>query len=199
MSRGLVNMLRSGLVKKFLNRLRLSPQTSSEAGLTLIECLVAIIIIGLTVSAVTPALIISVASRVQSQKAAQALEVAQAEIDQVRTLVERGGNDYTLARLNASAPFVATAGAITYSTAAQVPVPTDAAVDSTAYYIAKDPTITKKVDQDGDGNADYAAQIFELLQRPPTQPPLPWECASTTLLLPRTLIASAMIQQGQLV
>ncbi|NJL86568.1 MAG: hypothetical protein HC886_12265 [Leptolyngbyaceae cyanobacterium SM1_1_3] len=36
--------------------------------------MVAIIIIGLTVSAVTPALIISVASRVQSQKAAQALE-----------------------------------------------------------------------------------------------------------------------------
>ncbi|NJL86569.1 MAG: hypothetical protein HC886_12270 [Leptolyngbyaceae cyanobacterium SM1_1_3] len=57
---------------------------------------------------------------------------------------------------------MATAGAITYSTAAQVPVPTDAAVDSTAYYIAKDPTITKKVDQDGDGNADYAAQIFRV-------------------------------------
>lgn len=60
-----------------------------QQGLTLIECLVAIIIVGLVSSAIAPALVISVATRVQSQKAEQALELAQSEIDRVRLLVER--------------------------------------------------------------------------------------------------------------
>ena len=61
-----------------------------QQGLTLIECLVAIIMVGLVSSAIAPALVISVATRVQSQKAEQALELAQSEIDRVRLLVERG-------------------------------------------------------------------------------------------------------------
>lgn len=63
--------------------------TRTSDGLTLIECLVAIIIVGLVSSAIAPALVISVATRVQSQKAEQALEIAQSEIDRVRLLVER--------------------------------------------------------------------------------------------------------------
>jgi type II secretory pathway pseudopilin PulG len=53
--------------------------------------------VGLISSAIAPALVISVATRVQSQKAEQALEIAQSEIDQVRLLVER--NTATLANL----------------------------------------------------------------------------------------------------
>lgn len=152
-------MLRSGSVKTFLNRLARPAQgVAPESGLTLIECLVAIIIIGLTVGAVTPALVISVASRVQSQKAAQALEIAQAEIDQIRTLVERG-DDAALSAVQASVPFVAIAGAITHSTAAQVPIPTAAPVAVAAY---DSHTKTKEIDIDGDGEADYAAQIFRV-------------------------------------
>ncbi|MFE4106538.1 type II secretion system protein [Almyronema epifaneia] len=156
-------MLRSGLIEKFVLRRRVRfplQRSSAEEGLTLIECLVAIIIIGLTVGAVTPALVISVASRVQSQKAAQALEIAQSEIDQVRTLIERG--DYSLAQLDASAPFVLATGAISYSTAAQVPVPTDEVESLADYYADPSYTKTKEVDYDGDGTPDYAAQVFRI-------------------------------------
>jgi len=61
----------------------------NNQGLTLIECLVAIIMVALVASAITPALVISVATRVQSQKAEQALQLAQSQIDQVRLLAER--------------------------------------------------------------------------------------------------------------
>jgi prepilin-type N-terminal cleavage/methylation domain-containing protein len=74
-----------------------------QQGLTLIECLVAIIVAGLVGSAIAPALVISVATRVQSQKAEQALELAQTEIDSVRLLMERSEANTTT--LPPSAPF----------------------------------------------------------------------------------------------
>ena len=68
-----------------------------EQGLTLIECLVAIVVVALVSSAIAPALVLSVATRVHSQKSEQALALAQSEIDSIRVLVERGG--YTAAVL----------------------------------------------------------------------------------------------------
>ncbi|MFM7472011.1 MAG: prepilin-type N-terminal cleavage/methylation domain-containing protein [Nodosilinea sp.] len=65
-------------------------------GLTLIECLVAIVIVALVASAIAPALVIAAATRVQSQKAEQALQLAQSEIDRVRLLTERGQATDTL-------------------------------------------------------------------------------------------------------
>jgi prepilin-type N-terminal cleavage/methylation domain-containing protein len=61
-----------------------------EQGLTLIECLVAIVMVALVAGSIAPVMVISVASRVNNQKAEQALGLAQAEIDRTRTLVERG-------------------------------------------------------------------------------------------------------------
>jgi prepilin-type N-terminal cleavage/methylation domain-containing protein len=72
------------------NRLRQYLKSVANAdGLTLIECLVAIIMVALVASAIAPALVISVATRVQNQKAEQALALAQSEIDRVRLAVER--------------------------------------------------------------------------------------------------------------
>jgi prepilin-type N-terminal cleavage/methylation domain-containing protein len=85
--------------------------TRTSDGLTLIECLVAIIMVGLVSSAIAPALVISVATRVQSQKAEQALELAQTEIDKVRLLMERDGAAYdngTVSTLPPSAQFTGT-------------------------------------------------------------------------------------------
>ena len=61
----------------------------SEQGLTLIECIIAIMVLVLVGTAIAPAMVLSVATRVQSQRAEQALEIAQSEIDRVRLLVER--------------------------------------------------------------------------------------------------------------
>jgi len=67
--------------------------TQAEAfqqGLSLIECLVAIVVVSITLVAITPPLFYITATRVQSRKAEQALQVAQAEVDRVRAVVERG-------------------------------------------------------------------------------------------------------------
>jgi len=80
--------------------------TRTSDGLTLIECLVAIVMVGLIGSAIAPALLIAVATRVQSQKAEQALELAQSEIDKVRVLMERG--EAFNNTLPPSAPFTGT-------------------------------------------------------------------------------------------
>lgn len=64
-------------------------------GLTLIECLVAILMVALLASAIAPALVLAVATRVQSQKSDQALKLAQSEIDRVRLAVEQGLDSQT--------------------------------------------------------------------------------------------------------
>jgi prepilin-type N-terminal cleavage/methylation domain-containing protein len=65
-------------------------------GLTLIECLVAIFVIGLTVSLITPPIFIAVASRAQSRRAEQALQIAQGEVDRIRVMVARSQHSITV-------------------------------------------------------------------------------------------------------
>lgn len=72
-----------------------SKQRSTQAeafqqGLTLIECLVAVVVVSITLIAITPPIFFITATRVQNRKAEQALQVAQAEVDRVRAVVERG-------------------------------------------------------------------------------------------------------------
>lgn len=63
----------------------------SAPGLTLIEGLVAIVVIAITVSAITPPIFVATATRIQTRRSEQAREIAQGEIDRVRNLMERGG------------------------------------------------------------------------------------------------------------
>lgn len=76
----------------FLKRLiqRHVVSLDQNQGLTLLETLVAIIVITLTVSAITPAFVLTVATRVQSQKAEQAMQLARDEIDKARVIMELG-------------------------------------------------------------------------------------------------------------
>ncbi|MGF1515413.1 MAG: type II secretion system protein [Elainellaceae cyanobacterium] len=62
---------------------------AGEQGLTLVECLVAITVVGITGLLITPPLFISAATRVQNRRAEQALKIAQGEIDRVRLLIEK--------------------------------------------------------------------------------------------------------------
>lgn len=68
----------------------LAKRGATEKGLTLIECLVGIMVITVIISAITPPLLIAFATRVQNYRASQAMKIAQAEIDRVRLLVEKG-------------------------------------------------------------------------------------------------------------
>lgn len=76
----------------YLLRLKTPPaqRQQRDQGLTLIECLVAIVVVSITLIAITPPIFFITATRVQSRKAEQALQVGQAEIDRVRAVVERG-------------------------------------------------------------------------------------------------------------
>jgi type II secretory pathway pseudopilin PulG len=63
--------------------------SETEQGLTLIEGLLAMVIIAITVVSISPPIFWATATRVQTQRAEQALKIAQGEIDRVRSLVER--------------------------------------------------------------------------------------------------------------
>lgn len=136
------------------------PEHHSEQGLSLIECLVAIIIITLTVVAITPPIMLANATRVQARKAAQAGQIAQGEIDRIRTLVERrerkvnllpadiGDNDISKAPVPTgtgitAAPLLSPASCSTYPLA--TPVERDKLV---------------RVDINGDCTPEYAMQVF---------------------------------------
>jgi type II secretory pathway pseudopilin PulG len=74
------------LLLRFLN----AQQRNPEQGLTIMECLVAIVLIGITIAMVTPPLLIATATRVQNRRAEQAVQLAQDEVDRISTLVQQG-------------------------------------------------------------------------------------------------------------
>jgi prepilin-type N-terminal cleavage/methylation domain-containing protein len=65
-------------------------KATQPSGFTLIESLVAVIIVSITVVSVLPPIFWATATRVQNRRAEQAVQLAQGEIERVRTLVERG-------------------------------------------------------------------------------------------------------------
>lgn len=137
----------------------LKAKSRNNKGLTLIECLVAIVVIGTTTAAIGPMMIFSVATRVQNQKTEQALQLAQGEIDKVRLAVEQGG-DYgnKLERLNlvrSTSSFASKA-----ATAASVLPPNAFITLPTPTAFVTNERQARLVDIDGDGTNDFAIQLF---------------------------------------
>jgi len=133
-------------------------KSAPEKGLTLIECLVAIVIISITVVAITPPIFVATASRIQSRRAEQANAIAQAEIDRIRTIVERGSS-YTTAQLPASGG----AGAATAIAAATGVANLIASPGKCSTYPAATAAIATQVipvDVDGDCDPEFAMQVF---------------------------------------
>ncbi|TVQ18667.1 MAG: type II secretion system protein [Leptolyngbya sp. DLM2.Bin15] len=64
-----------------------------ESGLTIIESLVAIIMVAIVGAMITPPIVIAVATRLQNQRAQQAYQIAQGELDRVRGLVNNGRHE----------------------------------------------------------------------------------------------------------
>ncbi len=125
---------------------------AQQQGFTLIECLVAIIMVALVASAIAPAMVISVATRVHSQKAEQALALAQSEIDSTRILVERGG--YIVNTLPPLATGVADKDVETALG------PKLSQTDATKFDHAR------KVDVNGDGQTDFLVQRYRATGQP---------------------------------
>lgn len=77
-----------GLVLNLTKRLSVS-RDRHDRGLTLIEGLVAIIVIAITIVSIAPPIFWATGTRVKNRKTEQAIQLAQGEIDRVRTLIER--------------------------------------------------------------------------------------------------------------
>ena len=140
---------------------------TNEAGLTLLEALMAIIVIGITVSAITPAFVLALATRVQSQKAEQAMQLAQDEIDKARIAMELSAvddpstsdpDDGDRAEL---LPIDAGNGDIDEVEEAPAGIlqPDDANCQGD-YGMRPQPNQACLVDINGDGDADFAVQAY---------------------------------------
>ena len=138
--------------------------TSSQAGVTLLECLIAVAVIGITSALILPPLFVAAASRVQNRRAEQALQIAQGEVDRIQTMVASGS--HTLARLPAFGPTSATVSLNTVAPPASVASAILKSVKTgtggcntyTGQQIALNQALS--VDVDGDCTADFYMQVF---------------------------------------
>jgi len=158
--RKLTSMRQATLAKSQVQQ----PQ-SSEQGLTLLECLMAIVVMGLTMAMITPPLVIAAATRVQNKRAEQAMQIAQGEVDRVRAMVARENRqNVTLARL----PAVASVSGSLESFAAPTRPLTNSPMKSAATCGGGNSnngeqipaTQGLRVDIEGDCKADFFVQTF---------------------------------------
>ena len=87
---GMRDSYRFRQLKTYAELQKLFAKRQSEQGFTIIESLMAIIVITVLVVSITPPIFLAVGTRVQNQKAEQAMQLAQLQVDQVRVLIERG-------------------------------------------------------------------------------------------------------------
>ncbi|WP_448564913.1 prepilin-type N-terminal cleavage/methylation domain-containing protein [Trichothermofontia sp.] len=87
---------------------RLPPTPPTEQGFSLLEPLVAILILAAVMSALTPPMVLAIATRVRTFRVEQAIRVAQSEVDRNRRLIER---ETTPASLNSKLPPAVSANA----------------------------------------------------------------------------------------
>jgi prepilin-type N-terminal cleavage/methylation domain-containing protein len=132
-------------------------QTSTtEQGLSLLECMMAIVVIGLTAAMITPPLFLAAATRVQNRRAEQSFQLAQGEVDRIQVLVALG--QHTPARL----PF-ATGGQLGLVTPPTTLSTQLDSVNSTCNTYNDQPlgvNIGRRIDIDGDCQMDYFLQAF---------------------------------------
>jgi type II secretory pathway pseudopilin PulG len=160
------------LLWKILQPQRSDQPNSTQQGLTIMECLVAIMLIGLTVAMVTPPLLIATATRVQNRRAEQAVKIAQDEVDRINTLVQQGlhQNDRLPAVANVtsgslkdvSPPSQLAAGLIKTSRQSTSACPPGSAYSSATRYTNQPLKVTDAlpVDIDGDCQPEFFIQVF---------------------------------------
>jgi type II secretory pathway pseudopilin PulG len=147
---------------------QLTPLARRDAGLTLIEGLVAILIVSAVIIGITPMMFVSVATRIQNRRAEQALQLAHGQIDQIRVLMEQGINEGNIDEISPQLP--PTAGETNIN---EVGPPTGIvnslmSTNSTCNRLnnlqALGPTDVFPVDVNGDCELDFYMQTFRTNQ-----------------------------------
>lgn len=72
---------------------QIAKRQHSQEGITLLESLVAIIVLTIAISVVTPPIFLAVATRVQNRKAEQAMHLAQKYVDRMQGMAREGNYD----------------------------------------------------------------------------------------------------------
>jgi len=141
----------------FSRRQSSTVDSANQQGLTLIECLVAIVVIAITVATITPPIFLATATRVQARRGEQANQIAQGEVDRVRQLIERG--TYTITQLpsNAGTGAAGTVAAAS-SVGATLLSPAACSTYPPATPIASNALVP--VDIDGDCKPEFAMQVY---------------------------------------
>lgn len=132
---------------------------STNRGLTLVEGLVAIVIISITMVSITPPIFWAVASRVQTQRAEQALKLAQGEIDRVRTIIDRG-TDTTTTSLPPAVSVNVRNGVAAPNTAGTGVISIKSCSETVATLPPANAATFVPIDTNGDCAADYLLQTF---------------------------------------
>ena len=144
-----------------------------SSGFTLIESLVAMVVISITLVAITPPIFWATGTRVQNRRAEQALALAQGEIDRVRAQVERGINvdstipsdvptNYLPQSAGDTAAFSAYPAPLTAWTSMRSTDPDKNTAEKILAGVKRYPDANQyiPVDTDGDGNNDFLIQVF---------------------------------------
>lgn len=88
---------------KFYPRLakltKAAPPSSSPQGFTLLEVILAVVVVGTTLALIAPALTLAAATRLQNRRAEQAMALAQQEVDRIQAAMTRGGREAEAANL----------------------------------------------------------------------------------------------------
>jgi type II secretory pathway pseudopilin PulG len=148
-------------------------QPRSDQGLTLLESIVAIVIVTLTVVAVTPPIMLANATRVQTRRAAQANQIAQAEIDRVRSIIERRNDNLASLPAAIGSTNIANAAAPTAIDTTRLVSPSDCGRS----YPTPTPAPTNQlvpVDINGDCTPEFAMQVFRTSETPPAGETVPF-------------------------
>ena len=144
----------------------------SEQGLTIMESLVAIVMIAAVSVSLTPPIFLTVATRVQNRRAEQAMNLAHGEIDRVRVLMEQGVTQNNVEQLpgldgsesleNVPAPSSIHGGPES-QTGLQSTNFTCSEYDKN--YQQLDSTTALKVDVNGDCEYDFLVQTFRIREQ----------------------------------
>lgn len=125
-----------------------------EQGFSIIESLMALIVVTIIGVAITPPIFIAVATRVQNQRAGQAMQLAQRQVDKIRILSEKG-------RYDTSDLPPLPSGSDADKDAKDVGVPTS--------FITSCPSAASSdacpVDVNGDNRTDFFVQTFRTKQK----------------------------------
>lgn len=130
--------------------LKLSQGKNSEQGISLLECLMAIVVITVVIASFSPPIFLAVATRVQNRRAEQALQLAQGEVDKVRRIVENGNYE------DRDLPPVGGGNVRQHSAPGSSEVLN---IQNNQRY-ASSATSSARIDVNGDGTSDFYVQTY---------------------------------------